>query len=153
MLIGYSIVNSIFGLGGNDTITAVVHGDTIDGGADNDTLTGAPGGSNTVTTFIGGTGNDRMVGGFAASTYVINRGDGIDTILDDHTGYGVANKLVFGANIVAADLEFSRTGDDLIIMIKDALNTAATDQVTIEKWFTPRGGFQLDQLTFVTELC
>lgn len=145
---GYG-TNTLRGGDGNDQISSS-NGATnlVEGGAGNDLMINSGAISNNVTTFNGGAGDDRMVGGLGGSTYVINRGDGVDTILDDHTGYAVANKLVFGANIVAADLEFSRTGDHLVIKIKDAQNAAATDQVTVEKWFTTGGGFQLDQLQF-----
>jgi hypothetical protein len=61
-----------------DVLTGGNGGDFIDGGAGNDTLTGA-GGSDILR---GGPGTDALYGGKGNDTYVFNRGDGADTLID-----------------------------------------------------------------------
>lgn len=61
---------------------------------------------------VGGTGNDRLIGGAGADTYLFGRGDGVDTI-DQSGSNGAEDKLVFNASGAAAigfeQLWFSRT--------------------------------------------
>lgn len=67
--------NQFWGQGGNDTIIGKGGADYIDGGADNDSLSGDAGND----TIYGGTGNDWIDGG--ADNDVISGGTGRDTIL------------------------------------------------------------------------
>lgn len=58
-------------------------------------------------TFIGGAGADYLAGAAGADTYVINRGDGYDTVTEDNTGWNV---LSFGENVKFSDLWFGTAG-------------------------------------------
>jgi Ca2+-binding RTX toxin-like protein len=58
-------------------------------------------------TFIGGAGSDFLAGAAGADTYVINRGDGYDTVTEDNTGWNV---LSFGENVKFSDLWFGTAG-------------------------------------------
>jgi hypothetical protein len=55
---------------------------------------------------IGGKGDDTMVGGAGRDTYIINKGDGIDTIIDDDTGPD-KSIMVFGEGVRARTLSSS----------------------------------------------
>jgi Ca2+-binding RTX toxin-like protein len=135
--------NAIYGGDGNDTITfGYLTSNTIDGGTGNDLITSnstSLGNSSYANTFIGGTGNDRMVSGGSADTYLFNRGDGQDAIND--YGYNSSSaavgldKLVFGAGITVSDLQGSRVGNNLVLKINDPNNASAVDQITIENWW------------------
>ncbi|MCX7167627.1 MAG: calcium-binding protein, partial [Rhodocyclales bacterium] len=108
----------IFGERGNDTLSGEEGNDIILGGAGNDFIEGDGGSSpaNTVgndwidggtgddriygmagdDVIIGGTGNDTIYGGAGRDTYLFNKGDGIDRIVDASTG-AEASILIFGA--------------------------------------------------------
>ena len=98
-------------LGGNDSVIS---------GSGNDILSGS-------------LGDDILKAGFGDDTYIFNRGDAKDTILDA----GGVDILSFSGNIVEDDLIFEKNGNDLIVAIKegDILFNELSDQITIENWF------------------
>lgn len=137
---------------GNDTITfAFGARNTVEGGSGNDTIKAdSTNSSGLANTIIGGTGNDTITAGQAADTFMFNRGDGIDTLLDHG---GSSDKLVFGAGISQSDLVYSRVGDSLVIDVTDPSNALASDQITIQKWFTQGFSagsypYQIEQIVF-----
>ena len=88
---------------GNDTIIATDNNDILIGGADDDTL-------------IGGKGSDILEGGTGADTYIINPGDGIDTVLDTD-GLGaiqLGSVTVQGKDSVTADKDWIKIGGSWI---------------------------------------
>jgi len=86
-------------------------------------------------TLAGGAGDDLLVSGSSADTYLFNRGDGRDLIVDyDATASGKVDKVVFCAGIAASDLTVSRSGNNLVAKIGDPQNPAAGDQLTIDSW-------------------
>ncbi|NKL67436.1 calcium-binding protein [Rhizobium leguminosarum] len=91
---------------GNDTITGFSSGDDITGGLGNDTINGAG-------------GND---------VYHYTRGDGND-IITEGTGSGAADTLLF-SGIVAGDVNWSRSGTDLVLTIAPSV-AGGTDGATI----------------------
>ena len=76
--------NTIPDGGGNDYIDGGAGNDTLGGGKGNDRLIGGAGND----TLIGGEGMDRLEGGEGFDTYIINPGDGYDTVYDSD-GSGV----------------------------------------------------------------
>jgi len=97
-------------------------GATLTGGPFNDTLFAGPG-----EILVSGGGND---------TYVFNRGDGANTIVDDAAG-----TLAFGPGISVADLEIKQYGSNLVVGVIDPANLTATfaalpDQITLQNWTT-----------------
>jgi Ca2+-binding RTX toxin-like protein len=137
---------------GNDAINFRSNNNTVEGGAGDDVLqmtsydiTSNAAYANTIT---GGTGNDRMVSGNSADTYVFNRGDGVDTILDfDRWLSGKTDQVAFGTGIAQTDLSFSNNGNHLVIKVKDPVNPLATDQVTIENWYSG-DNYRIELFTF-----
>jgi Ca2+-binding RTX toxin-like protein len=135
---GLGGADTLFGMGGDDTLrggdgTDYLSGgngsgtgsgnDTLEGGAGNDTLRGEDG-SNTL---IGGAGDDQYI-----------YGGGIDVI--DNTGGGT-DWLFFQNGITAAQLGFTRSGDDLVITV----NGNANQRVTVTGHFLG-GDMALDYL-------
>ncbi len=100
---------------------------------------------NTTNVFLGGTGNDLLIGSAGSDTYVFNRGDGQDTIRDnplgsiyntnDLRGGLIQDTVQFGSGITTADIGAQRSGDDLLVTIADSANPTANDQITIGNWF------------------
>jgi VCBS repeat-containing protein len=80
------------------------------------------------TELAGGLGNDTLISQRGDTTFVFNRGDGQDVIIEETNGYAGRNSLRFGADITAADLQVRRDGADLIIGI-----AGTSDQVTIRR--------------------
>jgi len=116
---GNSLSNILAGNSGNNTLT---------GGAGNDTLSGAQ-------------GNDILNGGRGNDTYLVNRGDGQDTIQDAETTAGNADKLLYGTTINPLDLVLSRQANDLRLAIH-----GGTEQVTIQNWYTSPSTNQVEAI-------
>jgi hypothetical protein len=112
------------GGGGNDVLTGgsgndTVHGgagwDFIDGGAGNDSLYGEDGND----ILRGGKGNDNLQGGGGNDSYVFNRGDGADTVLDDVT--------VTTTTTVLQNSFYDADGDGTNEFHQDWITTTTTD--------------------------
>ena len=108
---------------GGDTLFGDQLGNTLSGGAGNDTLNAREGND----TLIGGTGNDWLRGDWGNDTYVFNRGDGQDIIVDAFYG---EDAIQFGAGITAADLLITQGSntEDLVIAI-----AGTDDRITISR--------------------
>ncbi len=87
------------------------------GGAGNDWLTG-------------NTGNDTLTGGTGNDTYFFNRGDGIDTLVENDATLGNADVLLFGGGINYDQLWFGKSGNDLDISI-----IGGNDKTTVKDWY------------------
>lgn len=126
--------DTLFGGDGNDSLTVSYGNSVLDGGAGDDTLTvQAAANWDQANTLIGGTGNDRLVGSVGSDTYVLNRGDGQDTIYDYDPGcgsWGGSDTIRFGVGIASLDLVLSRNSDDLVLATH-----GSTDLATIEGWY------------------
>ncbi len=104
---------------GNDLDNALI-GNAMDnqlsGGAGDDRLAGWH-------------GNDTLLGGAGLDTYVFARADGQDIVVDTE-GTG---RLHFSEGISLADLDFVRSGADLIVYLyQDGIKTQ--DQITLQGW-------------------
>jgi Ca2+-binding RTX toxin-like protein len=145
--------NVLRGGDGNDTITfSYSANNTIEGGAGDDVIqrdflyASSPENSNI---FIGGAGNDTVIGGDSADTYVFNRGDGRDVISDvDGSANNRTDRLVFGSGITQSDMTFTQINNDLVIYIADSNNPSSTDQITISNWYS-HDVYRIESFDFV----
>lgn len=119
----------LMGLGGNDILYGNKGGDTLYGGDGNDQLYGGDGND----TLDGGAGDDLLFGDdinrpdFGYNNYLFGRGSGHDTIID----YSSYNKIKFYAGVVASDIDFGRSGNDLVLTIRDT-----GDSLTIKDYLS-----------------
>lgn len=122
-LVGSSGKDLIKGLAGDDTLFGMGGNDVLQGGDGNDYLAGGNGsgtgsgddrleGGAGNDTLAGEDGNDTLIGGTGDDQYVY--GGGQDII--DNTGGGY-DGLFFNDGITAAQLGFTREGDDLLIKV------------------------------------
>ncbi|AIC09444.1 calcium-binding protein [Xylella fastidiosa] len=163
LLFGDAGANLLRGGGGDDLLSGGDGDDTLEGGAGNDTLYGGAGddvldggtGSNRLeggagndvlkvsyrsadNVLNGGTGDDLLYGSAYADTYLFNKGDGHDTIIEQ----GGDDKLVFGEGLHREEACFTRSGDDLSILFN-----GSEDQVTVAGWFSA-AAHQVESLVF-----
>ncbi|NRT56148.1 calcium-binding protein [Sphaerotilus uruguayifluvii] len=147
------------GRAGNDVLQGGDGRDTLDGGTGNDSLDGGQGndtlldlsGSNTLAggagddlligrgTMAGGTGDDTLQAGAvdSADTYLFERGDGHDTLVE--SGYGpkqgsttLLDRLLLGAGILPGQVDVTRQGNDLVLDIGGA--EGGGDTITLKDW-------------------
>lgn len=95
---------------GSDALKATNVGDRLYG-YDGDDLMESGDGEDVLT---GGIGSDVLRGGAGRDAYVVNLGDGADTIEDDLES-GVGNALSFGESITREDVRVEADGNDLLI--------------------------------------
>jgi Ca2+-binding RTX toxin-like protein len=107
----------LYGHEGNDTLRGGAGADTLEGGNGDDLL-------------VGGPGDDQLNGGNGADTYLIESGNGHDT-LKDYTNSRPADVLRFGEGIALSDLRFLRRPDGTL----DILIGSAGDRVSIPNWY------------------
>ncbi|MDV3443413.1 calcium-binding protein [Pseudomonas otitidis] len=117
--------DKIFGGAGDDTINGTTGADQLYGGDGNDTLAVNYAYSSGAL-FVGGKGNDTLIGSAYDDTYVFNLGDGNDVIQD---GYG-NDVLSFEQGINNTDLWLQRTGNNLELSV-----LGSDDKVTISNWY------------------
>ncbi|MDI1278941.1 calcium-binding protein, partial [Methylobacter sp.] len=77
----------------------------------------------------GGTGNDSLQGGTGNDIYLFNLGGGQDTIYEADSTAGNVDTVRFGAGIAMGDINFSRSGNDLVLGIN-----GTSDQLRIQSW-------------------
>ena len=106
---GNTLANALTGNAGANTLSGAAGNDTLNGGAGNDRLTG-------------GTGND---------TYVLGRGYGVDTVVENDATAGNADLAQFSAGIAADQLWFRRVGSNL-----EASIIGTGDQLILQGWYT-----------------
>ncbi len=107
----------LFGDAGNDVVLGgagkdVMNGDDgdlavplqgndwLDGGDGDDSIWGMAG----ADVLIGGKGNDTMYGGAGRDTYIYNKGDGVDYVVDDDKG-SEKSIVIFGAGVGKDDFK------------------------------------------------
>ncbi|MCP5338371.1 MAG: putative Ig domain-containing protein [Pseudomonadales bacterium] len=98
---GDSAANALTGTNVGDRLYGYDGDDLLEAGAGDDVLTA-------------GAGNDLLRGGRGRDAYVLNPGDGEDTI-EDTADAGIGNVLSFGAGIRREDLRVEIEGDDLLV--------------------------------------
>jgi Ca2+-binding RTX toxin-like protein len=122
----FSGIEILIGSAQNDTLTGDAADNTLIGGNGADILTGGAGND----VLKGDAGNDVLKGESGADTYLIGRGDGIDTVQNVH-GDALADIVQFGAGIDESQLWFKRNGNDLEISI-----IGTDDGATISGWYS-----------------
>ncbi|MCC6474643.1 MAG: tandem-95 repeat protein, partial [Burkholderiales bacterium] len=130
--------NSVTTGSGSDTIHVGDGGNTIDAGGGADTVSSGAGDD----TIAGSAGNDQLQGGAGSDTYLFNRGDGQDTIVDfgwiSSNGLPDAAQdvLSFGAGILFHDLSATSGSGNLTLAVASPSDPGANDQVRISNWST-----------------
>lgn len=119
VMTGGAGVDSLYGNEGNDTLSGLSGHDTLYGGAGIDVING-------------GLGDDTLGGGDGADTYLFGRHGGRDSISNtDLDALGVnADKIVFDATVLPADVRAYRLYQDLILAINNT-----DDRITITGFF------------------
>lgn len=133
-LIGTWIPERIIGGAGNDTLTAEGGHDQLEGGDGDDVLNGSSSNFSASQysglTFIGGRGNDTIVGSAHEDIYVFNLGDGADTINELPWWQLSGDELRFGTGVAEADITPVRSGLDVVFK-----HANGVDKVTVKSWF------------------
>lgn len=158
-LVGGADSDRLVGDAGDDVIQAGSEDDTAYGGIGDDTVEGDSGadllsgddgadsllGGDGADTLTGATGSDTVIGGAGDDTYIFNLGDGADEIAESTTGVTGAgiDTLAFGDGISLADLNTSRSGDDLIIALE-----GSTDQITLKNQFSGNSSDLIENISF-----
>ncbi|MFT0860353.1 calcium-binding protein [Ancylobacter sp. G4_0304] len=128
-------------LGGSDIVEGRGGNDVLSGGADDDWLYGG-GGDDTLD---GGSGSDWLEGGAGSDTYRFEYGWGQDTINNynpwSEAGQAVADVIVFGEGVSAADMLARRQGDALVLVY------ANDDRITIGGHFYGNG-YEIREVRF-----
>ena len=102
-------INSIEGRAGNDKIIGSLSADTLDGGIGKDTLSG-------------GAGND---------TYILGRGYGVDTVIEEDGTPGNTDIVQFLADITADQIWFKHIRKNLEVSV-----IGTTDKLVIKDWYS-----------------
>ena len=102
---------------GNDTLTGGSGADILFGGQDNDVLDGGSGndslsGDRGDDTLTGGSGVDTLTGGDGSDRFVLESGNGLDTITDFISGTDV---MQLPSGVSVSDLTLTSSGSDTII--------------------------------------
>ncbi|MCF8052347.1 MAG: tandem-95 repeat protein [Desulfobacterales bacterium] len=146
------LANTLSGRGGPDIISGGRLDDVIDGGTGDDGLDGQEG----EDTLIGGAGADHLWGGPGSDTYVFDRGDGKDIILDKtpspwNSSGGSADTLRFVSGIGQDHLLFKvdEKSDHLHIGVVDPSSPETpfedlSDTITIENWYL--GNYRIERI-------
>jgi len=110
----------LFGEDGNDSLNGQEGNDIMMGGAGNDIIGGQQGDD----VLIGGAGEDYLIGGSGKDTYIFNRGDGRDTVIDTEKD----SNLIFGAGISAGDITLRLSSLELDLGNGDQVHIDGFDQ-------------------------
>ena len=128
ILNGEAGLDILVGGGGRDTLDGGADEDTLLGENGRDSLTGGSGddflsGDNGRDTLDGGAGNDTLVGGNGGDTFILNSGEGEDTIVDFQVR---VDSIGLGGGLEFSDLTLSvntiQAGDELLATL-DGINT------------------------------
>ena len=136
---GYAGADTLAGGTGADTLDGGEGNDFLYGGADNDNLIGGAGND----VLDGGTGKDSLYGGTGNDTYILRKGDGVDTITDIDNTSGNVDTVQF-LDVASTELiAFERQGDNLVIKY------GANDQVTVQSnFYAYSSNYRIEQIKF-----
>ena len=130
-IIGSDKSDSLYGTATDDFVYGDAGDDSLNGNAGNDTLYGGEGkdsfdGGQGDDTLIGGQGTDRLDGGPGNDTYIFNKGDGEDYIIDID---GEADKVRLEYEPIS--VVFERVNNDLRLRVPGSL-----DAITVSSWYS-----------------
>lgn len=123
----------------NDTLDGTENSETLEGSSRGETIRGF-GGRDIIDagagndTLEGGTGSDKLMGGSGDDTYVFNRGDGKDLVIDTSGN----DTIRFANGITRDDLIIKSNGIDISIYLKDGTKPISelSDHIIIKDWYT-----------------
>ncbi|WP_331774714.1 calcium-binding protein [Sulfurospirillum sp. 1612] len=131
--------DTLIGGKGDDTLFGQSGDDTIYGGEGNDTIYSDQGND----TIAAGAGDDFIDGSYGSDTYLFNKGDGNDTVVDTSWfGSSDVDKIVFGAGITQDNLQIIRDDYDLVFKVDD------NDSMRVKYWFASDQRNTIEQLNF-----
>ncbi len=134
-LSGLASDDMLFGDEANDNMSGGDGNDYEDGGSDSDFVGGDKGND----TLIGGLGKDTMDGGLGADLYLVQRGDGQDTISNSGSDQNI--DVLRYSNVALIDITaINQPGDSLTI------NTGS-DQIYIDRYFATAAN-RVDRVEF-----
>ncbi|UQQ09977.1 hypothetical protein KP021_17825 [Xanthomonas arboricola pv. corylina] len=139
-LTGWNGNDLLLGGDGNDTLSGGTGTDRLEGGAGDDVLSVNSQSRDSV--FIGGTGNDTLNGSWYSDTYLFNKGDGHDTVVETSSYSGAVDRVSFGSGTNLDDTVFTRSGNDLLVTLK-----GSQDQLSVASWFASDAS-QVEYLDF-----
>ncbi|MGY0341746.1 calcium-binding protein [Xylella fastidiosa] len=125
---GWQGKDILLGGDGDDVLDGGTGSNRLEGGAGDDVLNVSYWSADNV--LIGGTGDDQLYGSLFADTYLFNKGDGHDTIIEQEG----TDTLVFGAGIAAADVRLLRQGQDVVLDLGNG-----HDSIRLKDWLTSNG--------------
>ncbi|RUA35744.1 calcium-binding protein, partial [Xylella fastidiosa subsp. fastidiosa] len=129
ILNGWQGNDLLLGGDGDDVLDGGEGSNRLEGGAGHDVLNVANGWNNVLN---GGSGDDLLYGSFFADTYLFNKGDGRDTLIEQ----GGADKLVFGAGIIASQVRLLHEGQDVVLDLGNG-----HDSIRMKDWLTSDGEY------------
>ncbi|MBX8505522.1 calcium-binding protein [Pseudomonas lijiangensis] len=149
-LLGEAGNDYLYGGTGTDQLSGGEGADYLAGGDGNDTLAGDAGNDNLYgdsgnDQLDGGIGNDYLTGGDGSDTYRFSRGWGQDSINNYDSSAGKTDAIEFAADILPGDIIITRSGNDLVLSLKNA-----TDKVTVSSYFQNDGDtpYAIEQIRF-----
>ena len=123
---GNSASNIIIGNGGANTLWGRDGDDMLLGGAGADSLNGENGND-----FLdGGTGNDTLTGGTGNDTYILDRGYGTDTVIENDATAGNTDVAQFLSGVAADQIWFKKATNNLEVSI-----IGTSDKLVIKDWY------------------
>ncbi|MGE3612020.1 MAG: hypothetical protein AB7G20_00870, partial [Sulfurimonas sp.] len=128
-----------YGMTLNDTLEGTDGSETLEGSSRSETLRGR-GGRDIIDAgagddvIEGGTQSDKLMGGEGNDTYIYNRGDGKDLIVDSAGN----DTITFAEGITKDDLIIKTNGAYISIYLKDGSKPLSelSDQIIIKDWHT-----------------
>ena len=135
ILTGMDSDDQIYGYSGNDTLYGDAGNDLLDGGYGDDYLDG-------------GSGNDTLIGRNGNDIYIFGRGYGQD-IINESSGNSSNDRVVFAEDISVEDVEFKRSGNDLVISINDTDDSLRIENQYSDSWYLVEN-FEFSDGTVIT---
>lgn len=135
------------GTSGNDSVAGVAgYKNEFYGNGGDDTLVAAngPGDAMLGDLLQGGQDNDDLTGGFSGDTYIYKRGDGHDIIREQNEGTGLVDQLEL-SDLLLDEAAFTRTGNDLVVALPQNGSIKVTD------WFVSGEDRRIELIKFADQ--